>query len=99
VSLDQKKLEAMPVHEYVDLMARPDPRPLTAMPVGARLVARSPRRRASATAATVDDYPRLKPGLWKSRRALRPGEGRPAGEGTMCLDDATAREMYRFSQG
>ena len=55
---------------------------------------------ASATAATVDDYPRLRPGLWEvSSRTSAQTKDDPPAKSTMCLDDATAREMYRFSQG
>ena len=71
------------------------------MPAGARLVAPlALALAASASAATVDDYPRLKPGLWEvSSRTSAQAKGDPPAKSTMCLDDATAREMYRFSQG
>lgn len=71
------------------------------MPAGARLVAPLALAfAASAAAATVDDYPRLKPGLWEvSSRTSAQAKDDPPAKSTMCLDDATAREMYRFSQG
>ena len=75
------------------------------MPAGARLVAPLALAlafgvAASAGAATADDYPRLKPGLWEvSSRTSAQAKGDPPAKSTMCLDDATAREMYRFSQG
>ena len=55
---------------------------------------------APAHAVSLDDYPRLKPGLWEvsSRTSEQPKDSPPA-RSSMCLDDATAREMYRFSQG
>ena len=55
---------------------------------------------APALAVSLDDYPRLKPGLWEvsSRTSEQPKDSPPA-RSSMCLDDATAREMYRFSQG
>ena len=54
----------------------------------------------AAQAVSLDDYPRLKPGLWEvsSRTSEQPKDSPPA-RSSMCLDDATAREMYRFSQG
>lgn len=55
---------------------------------------------ASAGAATSDDYPRLRPGLWEvSSRTSAQAKGEPPAKSTMCLDEATAREMYRVSQG
>lgn len=74
---------------------------MTATPAGARLVAPLAFAfAASATAATVDDYPRLRPGLWEvSSRTSAQAKDDPPAKSTMCLDDATAREMYRFSQG
>ena len=55
---------------------------------------------APAHAVSLDDYPRLKPGLWEvsSRTSEQPKDSPPA-RSSMCLDDTTAREMYRFSQG
>jgi hypothetical protein len=55
---------------------------------------------AFAPAAAAQDYPKLKPGLWEmSSRTSVQKKDDPAVKTTMCLDDATAREMYRFSQG
>lgn len=53
-----------------------------------------------ASAASTDDYPRLRPGLWEvsSRTSVQPKDEPPA-RSSMCLDDASARELYRFSQG
>ena len=55
---------------------------------------------APALAASIDDNPRLKAGLWEvtSRSSAQPKDTPPA-RSSMCLDDASAREMYRFSQG
>jgi len=55
---------------------------------------------ATATAATSEDYPKLRSGLWEvSSRTSAQAKNDPPARSTMCLDDATAREMYRFSQG
>lgn len=54
---------------------------------------------ASASAA-AQDYPKLRPGLWEvSSRASTQKKDDPPMRTTMCIDDATARTMYRFSQG
>lgn len=51
-------------------------------------------------APAIEDYPKLKPGLWEvSSRTSTQAKGDAPVRTTMCLDDATAREMYRFSQG
>lgn len=55
---------------------------------------------AFAAPAAAQDYPKLKPGLWEvSSRTSMQTKDEPPVRTTMCLDDATAREMYRFSQG
>jgi len=50
--------------------------------------------------ALAQDYPKLKPGLWemRSRSSIQKAEDPPTVT-TMCIDDATARAMYRHSQG
>lgn len=55
---------------------------------------------AAATGARAEDYPKLKAGLWEvSSRTSVQAKDEPPLRSTMCLDDATAREMYRASQG
>lgn len=55
---------------------------------------------AFAGPASAQDYPKLKPGLWEmTSRSSAQAKGDPPARTTMCIDDATAREMYRFSQG
>jgi hypothetical protein len=55
---------------------------------------------AAAAPAAAQDYPRLKPGLWEvSSRSSAQGPNEPPLKSTMCLDDATAKEMYNASQG
>ena len=55
---------------------------------------------AAAPSAGAENYPRLKAGLWEvSSRTSVQAKDEPPLRSTMCLDDATAREMYRASQG
>ena len=55
---------------------------------------------AASAPAAAQDYPKLKPGLWEvSSRASTQKKDDPPLRTTMCIDDATARVMYRFSQG
>ena len=54
----------------------------------------------AAAPAAAQDYPRLKAGLWEvTSRSSAQAPSDPPLKSTMCLDDATAREMYRASQG
>ena len=54
----------------------------------------------ATTPAGAQDTPRLKPGLWEvSTRTSTQKPGDPPLSSTMCLDEASARELYRFSQG
>ena len=53
-----------------------------------------------AAPALAQDYPKLKPGLWEvSSRHSAQAKDDPPLRSTMCLDDATAKEMYTASQG
>ena len=55
---------------------------------------------AAAVPALAQDYPKLKPGLWEVTVAqLGAGKDEPPMKSSMCLDDATAKEMYNASQG
>ena len=55
---------------------------------------------AVAVPALAQDYPKLKAGLWEvASRTSTQAKDDPPVKSTMCLDDATAREMYRASQG
>ena len=46
------------------------------------------------------DYPKLKPGLWEvSSRNSQQSKDEAPFRSTMCMDDATAKEMYTASQG
>jgi hypothetical protein len=55
---------------------------------------------AVAAPASAQDYPKLKAGLWEvSSRTSTQTKDDPPARSTMCLDDATSREMYRASQG
>jgi hypothetical protein len=54
----------------------------------------------AAGAAQAQDYPKLRPGLWEvSSRTTGQSKDEPPLRSTMCLDDATAKEMYNASQG
>ncbi|MEO8487153.1 MAG: DUF3617 family protein [Betaproteobacteria bacterium] len=54
----------------------------------------------AATSAAAQDYPKLKPGLWEvASRTSAQAKDDPPLKSSMCLDDATAREMYNASQG
>jgi hypothetical protein len=51
-----------------------------------------------ALAASVEDLPRRKPGLWET--IITPGEGqRPPITNRMCLDAETDRDLIRFGMG
>ena len=53
-----------------------------------------------AAPAAAQDYPKLKPGLWEmTSTTSTQKKGDPPLRTTMCLDEASARELYRFSQG
>jgi hypothetical protein len=55
---------------------------------------------AFAVGAAAQDYPKLKPGLWEvSSRTSQQAKEEPPLRSSMCLDDATAKEMYNASQG
>ena len=55
---------------------------------------------ALAGTAAAQDYPKLKPGLWEvSSRTSQQAKEEPPLRSSMCLDDATAKEMYNASQG
>ena len=50
--------------------------------------------------ALAQDYPKLKPGLWEvSSRTSAQSKDEPPMKSSMCLDDASAKEMYNASQG
>ena len=54
----------------------------------------------AATPAGAQDTPRLKPGLWEvSTRTSTQKPGDPPLSSTMCLDEVTSRELYRYTQG
>jgi len=66
----------------------------------ARLAASLAAALLAAAPAAAQDYPKLRPGLWEvSSRTSAQKKDDPPVRTTMCIDDATAREMYRFSQG
>ncbi len=51
-------------------------------------------------AEAADDFPTLKAGRWElATRTSTQKPGDPPLASSMCLDDATSREMSRFSQG
>ena len=55
---------------------------------------------ALACVAQAQDYPKLKPGLWEvSSRTSAQAKDEPPLRSSMCLDDASAKEMYNASQG
>ena len=66
----------------------------------------SPARRspcalaALAAAATAQDFPKLKPGLWEmTHDDRRAPEAASRAHRTMCLDDSVQQDMYRMSHG
>ncbi|CAG1011272.1 hypothetical protein RHIZO_03974 [Rhizobiaceae bacterium] len=68
--------------------------------IAARLVALALAALVTASPAAAQDTPKLRPGLWEvSTRTSTQAAGEPAARSTMCLDEASAREMFRFTQG
>ena len=54
----------------------------------------------AAAPAAAQDYPKLKPGLWEvTSRSSAQAPSEPPLKSSMCLDDATSKEMYNASQG
>jgi len=54
----------------------------------------------AAAPAAAQDYPKLKPDLWEvTSRSSAQNPSDPPLKSTMCLDEATSKEMYNASQG
>lgn len=53
----------------------------------------------AVAAATAQDWPRLKPGLWETKTASIRQQDRAAQVTTICLDDTVQQQMYRMSMG
>jgi hypothetical protein len=55
---------------------------------------------AASLPAAAQEFPKLKPGLWEvSSRTSTQAKDDPPLKSSMCLDEASAREMYQASQG
>jgi hypothetical protein len=54
---------------------------------------------AAVAAASPQDFPKLKPGLWEVSMMAAGRDGQPPRVTMMCLDDSVQQDMYRMSTG
>jgi hypothetical protein len=52
-----------------------------------------------AGAASAQDFPKLKSGLWEVTSTAKRSDSPPPRVASMCLDDSVQQDMYRMSSG